>query len=144
MVYFACFCLKPINIFADATSWLQHAVHERVRLEAMLAQYTTTPTADPDGLPAVVLHQLTRPLSLALSAGQQEILAENPELCRRFGLVTAESVSKRGRERNSWFAQIPQCFAQLEVEKRDSLLIDLGKLNLSKLDLAWRVIEPTR
>jgi hypothetical protein len=96
----------------------------------MLAQYTTTPTADPDCLPAVVLHQLTRPLSLALSAGQQEILAENPELCRRFGLVTTESVSRQGRGRNSWFAQIPLCFAQLEVEKRDGLLIDLGKLKL--------------
>jgi hypothetical protein len=96
----------------------------------MLAQYTTTPTADPDGLPAVVLHQLTRPLSLALSAGQQEILAENPELCRRFGLVTTESASKQGRGRSSWFAQIPLCFAQLEVEKRDSLLLELGKLNL--------------
>ncbi len=110
---------------------VQHAVHERIRLEAMMSQYTTTPTADPDGLPAVVLHQLTRPLSLALSAGQQEILAENPELSRRFGLVTTESVSsKQGRGRNSCLAQIPLCFAQLEAEKRDSLLLELGKLKL--------------
>ena len=100
----------------------KHAVHERIRLEDLLDQYTR-----PNGSYTVVAHcQPSRPIVLRLTAGQQEVLAENPALASRFGLVVGGG-QPPGAGAGCLLAQIPLCFANLDWEKMESLLEELGK-----------------
>jgi hypothetical protein len=98
----------------------QHAVHERIRLESLLDQYTS---------PAVVRYQLPRQLAIRLAAGQLEVLQDHPDLVNRFGLevVGRESPPNRQSSRDGWLTQIPLCFVHLDHVKKEALLQRLGK-----------------
>jgi DNA mismatch repair ATPase MutL len=98
---------------------LQHAVHERIRLEELLEQHTSL--AEPEGHVVVVRYLLPGPLSLALTNRQQEILADNSALANRFGLVQTPG------KPSVLFEQIPLCFASLDSEKMESALRELGR-----------------
>ena len=117
-------CCKSSESCEKLLLRVQHAVHERIRLEDLLDLHTTRPPSDYGAPSAVVGQRSQRPLAIRLTAEQQEVLVENPGLVRQFGLEVEQAGKSSCR-----LTQFPLCFASLDQEKREILLLQLGTSN---------------
>ena len=111
--------------------WDQHAVHERIRLEEMLASSLT-----PGHSPSLRTETLESPLLVSLpSQSETEAVLSRPGDCVRWGLglVGTEDTS------TILITDIPHCFSCLDTVKQiqlcQALLLELSCIIMSKVSL---------
>ena len=111
--------------------WDQHAVHERIRLEEMLASSLT-----PGHSPSLRTETLESPLLVSLpSQSETEAVLSRPGDCVRWGLglVGTEDTS------TILITDIPHCFSCLDTVKQiqlcQALLLEVSCIIMSKVSL---------
>ena len=101
--------------------WDQHAVHERVRLERLLAEALV------EGSPGLAVKSAACPLPLVVSLPKEEaslVVESGGQLLGRWGVQLAEEnrkVAKNGGESSLVLSHIPHCFLSTELVRQVEL-----------------------